>query len=331
MPLVFIQASVVVNRLIAFRQGFYTLFAMLSLPTFAPNQNMPLLSQRENKRLFPEEAERLLRFLVQNRWQRLSSEYHDPLGMLFGNRARQWTAGWDIDRQALFLLVWETDSWQEKPVWSLYQNGALIFQEEDGFSKTRSPLLHQLLESEHLPFINEQALLAPLVDFQSEALSRKNAATVLMDTIRQRPEIFDILKAPLLQTLEAELKDTDWPVLEILKLHRVVHKVILVDLMRQCTEMELFKTQADATRLIQALNQLQTAFDYLTVNISGLFLPSLQAANNDLKAILTHGNWRIRLQGLSNRIKTNPWPPGTVAQDKPVIGKSVFNSAMITF
>src|SRR5687767_917844 len=92
----------------------------------APKPKLQLASEpsppfpETSTRLFPEEATELLKRLVRERWQRLSSEYDDPLGMLFGNRAKQWTAGWDPHSSVLYLLVWETDSWQEKPVWSLY-------------------------------------------------------------------------------------------------------------------------------------------------------------------------------------------------------------------
>lgn len=267
-----------------------------------------------NTRLFPAEAESLLRNLVKSGWWRLSSEYHDPLGMLFGNRAKQWTAGWDIETHSFLLLIWETDSWQEKPVWSFYRDGQLIFQEEDGFSKTRSHLLHQLLESESLPFINESALLEPLTDFRHDALFRKQAAVSLMAGIRARPEIFDLLKEPLLAALESDLDSEEWPTLEILKLHRVGHKVILVDLIRQCMEMGLLRTQEEAKRVERALRQLQAAFVILSRNISGLFLPKLRAAHMDFRTILTQGNWRIRLHTMTQGASGNERPLATAAQ-----------------
>lgn len=278
---------------------------MSILSTHSLNTNAPLPVRQENARLFPAEAERLFQFLLQSRWQRLSSEYHDPLGMLFGNRAKQWTAGWDAEKQSFFLLIWETDSWQEKPIWSFYRDGKLIFQEEDGFSKTRSDLLHQLLESENLPFVNESTLLESLTDFRYEPLLRKRAAVALMATIQARPEIFDLLKEPLLVALEADLNNSDWPVLEILKLHRVAHKVILVDLIRQCLEMGLLRTQGEAQRVDRALNQLQNTFAVLRQRISGLFLPKLQVAHADLKVVLTQGNWRIRLHSLTQSTINN--------------------------
>lgn len=279
---------------------------MPNLSTFAPqtlNQSPSLVNTH---RLFAPEAEQLLKSLLQSRWQRLSSEYHDPLGMLFGNRAKQWTAGWDQQQESLYLLVWETDSWQEKPIWSIYQDGVLLFQEEDGFSRTRSALFHQLMESDTLPFLSEAAILIPLTDFRRGADARKIATNALVASIKARPEVFDLLKEPLLKTLETELSDGNWPVLEILKLHRVAHKVNLVDIIRQCVEMGLFRTQADATRLTQAFNRLQSAFDHLSATISPLFLPGLQEANQLLRTTLTRGNWRIRLHTISANREASP-------------------------
>lgn len=252
-------------------------------------------SASSTARLFPEEATVLLQTLVQQRWRRLSSEYHDPLGMLFGNRARQWTAGWDPTHQNLYLLIWETDSWQEKPVWSLYQDGALIFQEEEGFSKTRDSLFHQLLEGQNLPFLTQSQFLAPLVEFHFSPEQRQQTAQVLIQTFQTRPEVFDTLKAPLLEALERDFGNAEWPLLDILKLHRVAHKTLLVNLFRQCVQHGLIRTEKELQRLDGALNQLQTEFTELGQRISNLFMPALQASRNELKAIVTQGTWRVRL------------------------------------
>lgn len=243
----------------------------------------------------------MLRSLLQSRWQRLSSEYDDPLGMLFGNRARQWTAGWDSDKKTLFLLVWETDSWQEKPVWSLYRDGQLIFQEEDGFSKSRSGIFHQLLESEALPFLDQARFLAPLTEFQYDVNQRRQAAQSLMHTIQARPEVFEHLKEPFLKGLEADANNPDWPVLDILKLHRVAHKTVLVNLARQCVLIGLFRTQEDQERVDKALRQLQEEFVALGQTISGLFAPALQEAQGELKRILRDGDWRAQLRAGTQR------------------------------
>lgn len=269
------------------------------MSTFTPDQAQQQAHRPNNTRLFPEEVETLLRNLLQNRWQRLSSEYHDPLGMLFGNRAKQWTAGWDVEKSTLYLLFWETDSWQEKPFWSLYQNGTLIFQEEDGFSKNRSAILQELLESEHLPFLDATHFLEPLIDFRFSPDQRWQAGQALAQTIMARPEVFGYLKEPLLQTLETDLSNPDWPVLDILKLHRVAHKAVVVDIIRQCVNSGLFRAQKDTERLNQALDKLRADFSALEQRIAMLFQPALQRAHSDFKRVLTDGNWQARLYSAS--------------------------------
>lgn len=249
----------------------------------------------ENLRLFPEEADALLQNLLQSKWQRLSSEYHDPLGMLFGNRARQWTAGWDTTKNAVYLLLWETDSWQEKPLWSFYQDGQLIFQEEDGFSRSRSAILQQLMESTRLPFLDHNHFLEPLIDFRQEPAQRQQAGNALAQTIIARPEVWDHLKEPLMQLLEAGLNQSEWPVLDILKLHQAAHKVVLIDVIRQCVNSGLLRTQLDHERLDQVLRNLQTYFLALSNQISLLFKPALEKAYDDLQRVLAQGNWRLKL------------------------------------
>lgn len=253
--------------------------------------------QEPLERLFPEEADALLEGLVKSRWRRLSSEYDDPLGMLFGNRAKQWTAGWAPHAQALYLLVWETDSWQEKPVWSVYQDGQLIFQEEDGFSHNRGGWLHQLLESEKLPFLSHQQFLEPLFDFLYPEAQRHQASQALLATILARPEIFTQLQEPLFKALEADLGNPEWPTLEVLKLHRLAHKVPLVDLFRQFVESGLVRTEKDCIRLDLALSQLQREFAAEGPKISSLFQPMHTRHFNALRQIVTNGLWRIKLRG----------------------------------
>lgn len=248
----------------------------------------------ESLRLFPEEADALLQNLLQSRWQRLSSEYHDPLGMLFGNQARQWTAGWDATKSVLYLLLWETDSWQEKPLWSLYQDGQLIFQEEVGFSRSRSSILQQLMESKHLPFLDHNHFLEPLVDFRQDPAQRQQAGNVLAQTIIARPEVWDHLKEPFMQLLESGLHQSEWPVLDILKLHQVAHKVVLIDVLRQCVNSGLLRTQLENERLDQALSNLQTCYLALNNQIALLFKPALQKAHDDLQCVLAQGHWHSK-------------------------------------
>jgi hypothetical protein len=216
--------------------------------------------------------------------------------MLFSNRAKQWTAGWDTQDQTLLLLVWETRSWQEKPVWSLYRNGKLIFQEEDGSSPQRGKQLHQLLESDQLPFMEPQAFLAPLTEYRFTEPERRQATQALMHTILARPECFEPLKELLFDALEADLGNPDWPLLDVLKLHRVAHKNPLVDLFRQFVQTGLIRSTNDNMRLNQALIQLQQDFAQQGTTISPLLLPMYTQAYNHFRQIITHGSWRIKLQ-----------------------------------
>jgi hypothetical protein len=141
--------------------------------------------------LSDEEADSLLSSLVQTRWSRLACQDTDPLGMLFNDCAKQWTAGWEPQQQALLLLVWETDSWQNKPKWSLYRNGKLIFQALDGASAQQRQCLNQLLESPNLPFIEPAEFLARFSDFRFSETQRLQAVEQLRQTVAILPAILE--------------------------------------------------------------------------------------------------------------------------------------------
>jgi hypothetical protein len=84
--------------------------------------------------------------------------------------------------------------------------------------------------------------------------------------------------------------------LDILKLHRVAHKHIFVELFRECVQNGLLRAEKDRLRLDQALNHLQNEFKLLGTQLSFLFQSSFQQAQAALRNTLTQGNWRVRLK-----------------------------------
>jgi len=251
---------------------------------------------REASPCTAEEAEALLQSLVRERWSRLSSEYDDPLDVLFANRVRQWTAGWGPTDGALYLLVWELQSWEQQPVWHLYRDGELIFRETEGVSKTRDMLLHQLMEAKQLPFASHAQFLEPLTRYGLPDEVRQLAAQALLDTILIRPEIFEHLKAPMFQALEAGLNDKTWPMLEMLKLHRLSHKNNLVWLFRHGVRTGLIRTLPDNLRLDTALTRLQEDYLHYGEQVPPMFQPAYEHAFQAFREIVTDGAWRIRLR-----------------------------------
>ncbi len=243
-----------------------------------------------------EKAEALLEALLQSNWSRLSSEYDDPLGMLFANKARQWTAGWDSHQQNLYLLIWETDSWQEKATWKLYQNGRLIFEEAEKTSRYRHQMLEMMLESDELPLSSFETFLSPVVHYQLTHSQRTQNASSLLNTILVRPEIFEHLKEPLFQALEIDLGNPEWPLLEVLKLHRLAHKNALIRLFRQCVDTGLIRVLRDNTRLDRAITLLQEDYFQYGYKVSPLFRNAYDQASNEFRRLLTDGFWRAKLR-----------------------------------
>lgn len=269
-------------------------------PTNSPD-GRPVLSTVPKASLSADEADRLLAHLVASPWQRLSSEYDDPLGMLFSNRIRQWTAGWaPDDAGTLYLLVWEAPSWQEKALWSLYANGKLLYQEQHGLCKSRSQWCQKLLESEQLPFARMDALLAPLIHHQYPAEQREHAVRALLETMTARPEIVEPFKEALLQALEADLGNPNWPLLEVMKIHRLKHKTPLVWLFRQLVETGMLRAEADTQRLNQALARLQNDYSQFGRQVPPLFRPAFDAAHNAFCHQLQDGVWRVQRRRLAS-------------------------------
>lgn len=267
-------------------------------PSFIPSSTVqlpvPTLLQ-------PEAAETLLVELRQSRWQRLRSEYDDPIGMLFNNQARQWTLGWNENQDDLYLLVWETESWQGQAVWSLYCNGELLYQEANGAAKRRNTLCQELLESPLLPHISALELLSPLMDFRYFEPQREAAAQKLIQTVLGRPEIFEAIKAPLLDALDAELSGMDWPVLDILKLHRVTHKLTLLSVFDAGLKQKLLKQPTDFQRLGQSLEKLELSMSTLQGQLALLFQPGLTQARQALSQLCRQKQWQVVTEG-PNRV-----------------------------
>lgn len=263
---------------------------MLTSPrTPAQNRFAALQLAAVPGRLTESQADALIKTLVDRRWARLSSEYDDPLGLLFANRVKQWTAGWSPDGAHLYLLVWELHSWQEKAVWSLYDNGHLVFREADGTSGRRAAALHKLLESPELPFISQAGLLEPLT----------HPATVeaMLATLTARPEVFAALESGLFALLEAGLgRPDDWPVLDVMKLGFYERKNPLVLLFKVLNEQGFLRTPAQLERLDRALNALESDYRLLELRISPLMQDAFARLHQAYRAAVTDGPWRVRLK-----------------------------------
>ncbi len=228
----------------------------------------------------------ILDYLMRARWQRLPAEYDDPLGMLFQNKASQWTIGWLEDSPNLFLLVWETPSWHEKALWRLYHNGALVLEEADGKSRFRSARLHQLLETPQDTNLQPDHLWSRIIGFQYTPDDRKAALIALMSTFIQRPGVAAALKPSLFGALESELDEIEWPVLDILKVHRLAHKNALLLLLNQL-EQSGKVTRLEQGRVERVIQCLQAQYQGLSAELTPMFAHYLETAYAELHIILT--------------------------------------------
>jgi hypothetical protein len=266
---------------------------MLALPPF--EASTPRETAFDSGRCLSTDAvEALLRYFISKRWQRLQPEYADPLGMLMNRGARQWTAGWAPHGNTLYLLVWETSSFDTPAHWKLYENGTLIYLEQD--KGPRSNAFGQLLESKQLPFVSYEHWLEPLLHHRHEREARQEATQALLNTLLARPEVFDALKNPIFKALEADLGNPDWPLLELLKLHRLAHKNPLVHLFKQLVQTGFIRTQADMERLDRALTLLQKDYILYGNHIAPIVRPLYIQAFEEFRQLITDGYWRATLR-----------------------------------
>jgi hypothetical protein len=293
--------------------------AMLATPT-APALSLAMEKLKASPQparlaaVSEDEIETLLQHLVKARWQRLSSLFEDPLAVLFDAQSHQWTAGWDPDTQDLYLLLWEQPAWQAKPMWTLLRNGESILQEADGASKNRSMLLHKLLDSEQLPYLTQEQFLAPLISYRNSPEDRDLMTSKLLATILARPQFFEPLREALFKALEQGLADPDWPLLDVLKIHRVACKNNMVRLFQNLVKAGFIQALRENVRLDAALSLLQEDYAYLGYKISLFFRPSYDASFEEFRKLMTDGTWRARLRlkppgGAINTTPPQPKPP----------------------
>ena len=247
------------------------------------------------------EADQFIDSLLQSGWARLACQDADPLAMLFNDRARHWTVGWEPGQESLLLLVWEVDSWQNKPVWLLYRNGELLFETSGAQSPARADKLTQLLESATLPTITPDELVSRLSDFRLTEPQRRQAAEQILQTLGTYPDLRKQLKTALFALLEAELDQSNQPTLEVMKLHRLAHKNLPVTLFQACLQRGWLHEPADLAHLQAALQLLQQNYLTLGREIHPLFLPGFQQAYQEFRGLFTECMWRVHQQAASRK------------------------------
>lgn len=259
-----------------------------------PLTRLPKAAPDANALLPDDDIDQLLNNLLQMRWKRFACQDADPLGMLFNDRAKQWTAGWAPQEQALFLIIWETDSWQNKPTWSLYRNGELLAQHIEGQSAMHSHCMTQLLESPQLPTLEPAEFVARLSDFRF-VQEAPLATEQLRQTMTVFPELYGFLQSTLLSILETDLSNPEWPTLEVLKLHRVQHKNALLRIFFDALQQGRLSRGSDTERFNTVLTRLQQDYQTLGQTIQPLFQGKFQQAAQEFKTVQGYCQWRIQM------------------------------------
>lgn len=249
----------------------------------------------------------LVEILIRQHWPRLRAEYDHPLNVLYQSEEqplRQWTMGWGVPGSenplgALYLLIWQADRFQNA-TWQLYQDGVLLLETPDD-PTSASRHCRTLLEGEHLPVLEPLDLLRRLTEYQIAPDLRERAADLLGVAMAAFPFIFEHFRPALLTLLAEDLDNPHWPTLDILKLHRLSQKTVLVRLLKDGLERGQPMPPQERQRLNHLLEQLRWQYDLLGHELHPLFLPAYGEEYQRFRALLTDGVWRIRLAKASKR------------------------------
>ncbi len=244
------------------------------------------------------DAPDVIRQIITERWSRLAFEFEDPLDLLYSKSGCQWTAGWqpstpDNPVGSVFLLMWETVSWETPPIWTLYIDGMQVYQGEDELSNPVASLCRQILDGEKFPQLTYGQFFQRVQDFTAPSSHRAEAADRILKTLLVRPEIISALKEPLFLLLEAPLPTQTLP--DLLKIHHLEAKNQVVRLFRALVEQDKLPLKEDRQRLHGALVKLQTEYQQLKPTLLDLFKPRLELALQQFRKEITQGMWRIRL------------------------------------
>lgn len=243
-----------------------------------------------------EAAEALMGELILSRWARLLPEYDDPLTMLYQAKdaapARHWTLGWfGVD---LYLLVWETDTWQGAPRWLLYINGRPVYSKVCNEDSLFHHYGQEILEGDRLPAISWERLLARLSDFSLPVEQRTQATQHLTHTLLNAPWLVSSLALPLAHALGANLNEP-WPTLDMLKLNRLAGKNTLIKVLAALVKSGLIQKPEHKLALSRALNHVELAYRELAGIISPLLQDTYQEAFKTFQNTVNEGFWRVQL------------------------------------
>lgn len=267
---------------------------------YSPSKPIPSFSaglhQGEHNPCLEQEVVQLLQQWQSQKWPSLSADYVDPLEMLFGNRATQWTAAWQESGKNFYLLIWSTESWQETPSWFVYRNGSLLFQQAEGVSKRIDRLCQGLLDHPQLPVLNEASFITSLFIKPLDIAGALQTARTVWQTMKIFQPLWHRFKAPMLEVLEANLNQTAIPALpDLQKLQQLDSNLPLLWLIQQACFSRLLQEPTDLARLLRLLSQMGHAYKTLALSISAVMLPALSLSQDRFRLLLATERWFIRL------------------------------------
>lgn len=245
--------------------------------------------------LSEDESNRLLRRLLQARWQRLRPECDNPLNMLYDLPANEWTLGWDPVDETLYLILWAKASWRHQPHWALYINGEQRHLCEDGALSPLAGQFRRIFTDDVLTFQSIERLLDPLVDYSLSGEQREQRIENLCRTLKAFPAAWSALRGPFLSLLGRDLSHDNWPMLDVLKIHRLDQKVQLLHCLKTLVQSFIITDSHEKDRIHQLIEQVHEGYEELGQILTPLVRPEYEASYRRFRHLIYNGFWRLRL------------------------------------
>ncbi len=264
-----------------------------------PPPPAPLLPDRE--------AARLLQRLLKSGWQRLSPEYDDPLNMLYDRPATEWTMGWDPADASLYLVLWEKTSWLKQRHWVLCINGQRRYVCKDTPLSPLAGHFRRLLEGDARVFQTPDAFLEPVTDYGIPLEQRELRAEHLLRTLKMVPAAWPVLREPFLSLLGRDLGHDNWPTLDVMKIHRLDQKILLIHCLKALVQEFIIASRQEKHRIHTLIEQVHFEYERLGRVITRLMRPEYEASYRRFRHLISGGFWRIRL--MAGEPARNAAPP----------------------
>ena len=252
--------------------------------------------------LSPQELKLLIKQWETDQWHLLSNKAQDdPLNDLYKTATLEWAIIWkpgknETTNKPLYLIWKEHSEWFSEPQWSLYKDGALIFnsKENKGHAKYWLKPLQKIVDNQRLE-------PSSFNNFLTYCLSKEPAQLdSLLGLFLAKKPLFQTVKPYLFELLESPVAQNKRSFLSKAAIDQLSQKTILTQHFKCYLENRLIKNPVDIKRLHLSLNKLSNHYHYFDKQSFSPLYPIFKRVHSIYQQLITDGLWRIKLANASD-------------------------------